>query len=59
MFDVGRSFFNPVLVIEYWSLIFICILVLEICIFRNKTPRQSHLALTWPRRPGFQWKNKN
>jgi len=26
---------------------FICNLVLGICDFRHKTPRQSHLSLTW------------
>jgi hypothetical protein len=30
-----------------WNLRFICNLVLGICDFRNKTPRQSHLSLTW------------
>ncbi len=45
-FDVGRSFFNPVLIIGYWNLRFICNLVLGICIFRHKAPRQSHLSLT-------------
>ena len=36
MFDVERSFCNPVLVIEYWNLRFVCNLVLVLCIFRNK-----------------------
>ncbi|MDP2645110.1 MAG: hypothetical protein Q8P24_09230, partial [Desulfobacterales bacterium] len=40
-------------VIEYWNLRFVCNLVLGICNFRPKTPRQSHLSLTWPRGPGF------
>jgi hypothetical protein len=30
-----------------WNLRFIWNLVLGICDFRNKTPRQSHLSLTW------------
>ncbi len=61
-----------VLVIEYWNLRFICNLVLGICTFRHKNPRQSHLSLTPAmrdrlgpskiplrvREPGFQWKNK-
>jgi len=52
-FDVECSFFNPVLVIEYWNLRFICNLVLEICDFRHKTPRQSRRTLIWPKGPGF------
>jgi len=36
----------------------ICNLVLGICDFRHKTPRQSHLSLTWPKGPGFQCKKK-
>ena len=35
-----------VLVIEYWNLKFICNLVLGICDFRHKIPRQSRLSLT-------------
>ena len=38
--------------IEIWNL------VLGICDYIHKIPRQSHLSLTWPRGPGFQWKNK-
>jgi len=45
LWRVGRSFFNPVLVIGYWNLGFIYNLVLGICIFRRKTPRQSYIAL--------------
>jgi len=41
------------LVIEYWNLRFICNLVLEICDFRHKTPKQSHLSLT-PAERDFQ-----
>ena len=51
-----------VLVIEYWNLRparsclamaggFICNLVLGICVFRHKTPRQSRRTLTWPKGP--------
>jgi hypothetical protein len=47
-----------VLVIEYWNLRFIYVLVLGFCIFRHKTPKQGHLALTWRQGPGFLWKNK-
>jgi hypothetical protein len=32
--------------------------VLGICDFRHKTPRQSHLSLTWPKGPGFSGQNK-
>ncbi len=54
------------MIIENWNLKFICNLparrffggVLGICDFRHKTPRQSHLSLTWPKRPGFQRQNK-
>ena len=53
-----------VLVIEYWNLRparsclamaggFIWDLVLGICDFKHKTPRQSHLSLTWPKGPGL------
>jgi hypothetical protein len=41
-----------------WNLRFIWNLVLGICDFRHKTPRQSHLSLTWPKGLGFQCKNK-
>jgi len=34
------------LVIEYWNFKFICNLVLGICDFRHKTPRQSQTSLT-------------
>jgi hypothetical protein len=33
-------------------------LVLGIWNFRNKTPRQSHLSLTWPKGPGFSGQSK-
>jgi len=33
--------------------------VLGICDFRHKTPRQSHLSLTWPKGPGFSGQNKS
>ena len=53
----GPKFENPnnvspwkVLVIEYWILRFICNLVLGICDFRHKTPRQSHLGRVCPPR---------
>jgi hypothetical protein len=46
------------LVIEYWNLKFICNLVLGICDFRHKTPRQSQISLTWPRGPDFSGLNK-
>ena len=32
--------------------------MLEICDFRHKTSRQSHLSLTWPKGPGFQISSK-
>jgi len=32
--------------------------VLGICDFIHKTPRQSHLSLTWPKGPGFSGQNK-
>jgi hypothetical protein len=41
-----------------WNLRFICNLVLGICDFRHKTPRQGHLSLTWPKEPGFSGQNK-
>ncbi len=41
------------LVIEYWNLRFVCNLALEICDFRHKTPRQTHLSLILPRGQGF------
>jgi len=44
--------------IEYWNLKFICNLVLGICDFRHKTPRQSQISLTWPEGPGFSELNK-
>ena len=44
--------------IGFWDLFVICdltSLVLGICDFRHKTPRQSHLSLTWPSfQPRFQ-----
>ncbi len=45
--------FEPV-----WSWRFICNLVLEIWNFIHKTPRQSHLSLTWPKGPSFSGQNK-
>ncbi len=45
--------FEPV-----WNWRFICNLVLGICDFIHKTPRQSHLSLTWPKGPGFSRQNK-
>jgi len=33
-------------------------LVLGICDFRHKTPRQSRITLTWPKGPGFSGQNK-
>ena len=47
------------LVVEYWNLKFICNLVLGICDFKHKTPRQSHQSLTCPKGPGFQYKIKH
>ena len=47
-----------VLVIEYCNLRFIWDLVLIICDFRHKTPRQSHLSLTWTKGSGFSRQNK-
>jgi len=58
LFNSSLSLFQ-ILVIEYWNLRFACYLVLGICTFRHKNPRQSHIAPTWPRGPGFQWKNKS
>ncbi len=37
----------------------ICNLVLGICDFRHKTPRQSQISLIWPRGPGFSGHNKS
>jgi hypothetical protein len=34
---------------------FICNLVLGICDFRYKTPRQRHLSLIWLKEPGLSW----
>ena len=48
-----------VLVIEYWNLRFTCNLVLGVCDFSHKTPRQSHLSLTWPWGRGFLKSNKS
>jgi hypothetical protein len=45
-------------VCRYWILEFICNLVLGICDFRHKTPRQSPRPLTWPKGPGFSEQNK-
>jgi hypothetical protein len=39
------------LVIEYWNLRFIWDLVLGICDFRHKTPRQSRRTLTYLSEP--------
>jgi hypothetical protein len=44
--------------VEYWNLRFIWDLVLGICDFMHKTPRQSRRTLTWPRGPGFSGLNK-
>jgi hypothetical protein len=44
-------------VIEYWNLKFICNLVLGICDFRHKTPRQSQISLTYPLAPDFSGLN--
>ena len=44
---------KKVLVIEHWNLRFFCNLVLVICIFNHKNPKQSWATLTWPREPGF------
>jgi hypothetical protein len=44
--------FEPV-----WNWRFICNLVLGICDFRHKTPRQSQISLTWPKGPGFLGQN--
>jgi hypothetical protein len=41
-----------------WNLRFICNLVLGICDFRHKTPRQSRRTLTWPKGPDFSGQNK-
>ena len=41
--------------VEYWNLRFICNLVLGICDFRHKTPRQSHLSLTSAMREVSMW----
>ena len=71
-FDVGRSFFNPVLVIEYWKLRFLpafgmvfVIWCLEFVILDTKLQgRAIYLLLPQcgifdgPRGPGFQCKNK-
>jgi len=38
---------------------FICNLVLGICDFRHKTPRQSHLISDLAKGPGFSGQNKN
>ena len=40
------------------SLELVCFLVLGICDFRHKTPRQSQRTLTWPKGPGFSGLNK-
>jgi len=53
-----KNGFGPCLEFEIWNLRFICNLVLGICDFRHKTPRQRHLSLNWPKGPGFQCKNK-
>ena len=45
------------LVIEYWNLKFICNLVLGICDFRHKTPRQSQISPPWPKGLGFSGLN--
>ena len=37
---------------RFWSL------NIGICDFRHKTPRQSHVSLTWPKEPGFSEQNK-
>ncbi len=55
MIDVGSSFFNPVLIIDYWNLRFVCNLVLGICTFRHKNLRQSHLSLIGPKGQGFRY----
>jgi len=39
--------------VEYWSLRFVCYLMLGICIFRHNYPRQSQLSLTTPIGLGF------
>jgi hypothetical protein len=50
--------FGIYLLFGAWNLEFIYYLVLGICDFKHKTPRQSHLSLTWPRGPGFSGQNK-
>ena len=45
--------------VEYWNLEFIWNLVIGICDFRHKTPRQIHLSLTWPIGTGFRDWNKH
>ena len=42
-----KNDFSPCLEFEIWNLRFIWNLVLVICDFRHKTPRQSYLSLTW------------
>jgi hypothetical protein len=45
--------------VEYWNLKFIWNLVLGICDFRHKTPRQSQTSPTRPKGPNFSEQNKH
>jgi hypothetical protein len=56
MFVIRFLIFWIYLLFGAWSLGFVCILVLVICIFGHKNPRQSYLSLIWPRGTAFQWK---
>ena len=53
------SGFGPCLEFVIWNLWFIWDLVLGICDFRHKTPRQSRRTLTWLKGPGFSGQNKS